>query len=77
MKENNNGPLDQKTVDHIFKEIFKSALDMQEEDTSKDLLVSRKKKAEDTVIDINGEKIGQGEPSFIFGSCAVESQEQV
>ncbi|TWT26401.1 bifunctional 3-deoxy-7-phosphoheptulonate synthase/chorismate mutase [Planomicrobium sp. CPCC 101110] len=77
LKENNNGPLDQKTVDHIFKEIFKSALDMQEEDHRKALLVSRKKKAEDTIITINGEKIGDGTPSFIFGPCAVESQEQV
>lgn len=77
LKENNNGPLDQKTVDHIFKEIFKSALDMQEEDHRKALLVSRKKKAEDTIITINGERIGDGTPSFIFGPCAVESQEQV
>lgn len=77
LKKNNNGPLDQKTVDHIFKEIFKSALDMQEEDHRKALLVSRKKKAEDTIIDINGEKIGDGTPSFIFGPCAVESQDQV
>ncbi len=77
LKENNKGPLDQKTVDHIFKEIFKSALDMQEEDSRKALLVSRKKKAEDTIVSVNGEKIGEGAPSFIFGPCAVESQEQV
>ncbi|AUD13577.1 MULTISPECIES: bifunctional 3-deoxy-7-phosphoheptulonate synthase/chorismate mutase [unclassified Planococcus (in: firmicutes)] len=77
LKDNNNGPLDQKTVDHIFKEIFKSALDMQEEDSRKALLVSRKKKAEDTVVSVNGENIGEGTPSFIFGPCAVESQEQV
>ncbi|WKA59835.1 bifunctional 3-deoxy-7-phosphoheptulonate synthase/chorismate mutase [Planococcus shenhongbingii] len=77
LKENNNGPLAQKTVDHIFKEIFKSALDMQEEDHRKALLVSRKKKPEDTIITINGEQIGEGTPSFIFGPCAVESQEQV
>ncbi|MDN7246035.1 bifunctional 3-deoxy-7-phosphoheptulonate synthase/chorismate mutase [Planococcus shenhongbingii] len=77
LKENNNGPLAQKTVDHIFKEIFKSALDMQEEDHRKALLVSRKKKPEDTIITINGERIGEGTPSFIFGPCAVESQEQV
>lgn len=77
LKENNDGPLAQKTVDHIFKEIFKSALDMQEEDQRKALLVSRKKKAEDTVITINGERIGEGTPSFIFGPCAVESQDQV
>ncbi|MCJ1908540.1 bifunctional 3-deoxy-7-phosphoheptulonate synthase/chorismate mutase [Planococcus ruber] len=77
LKDHNNGPLDQKTVDHIFKEIFKSALDMQEEDQRKALLVSRKKKSEDTVITVNGERIGEGTPSFIFGPCAVESQEQV
>lgn len=77
LKDNNNGPLDQKTVDHIFKEIFKSALDMQEEDSRKALLVSRKKKAEDTIVSVNGENIGEGTPSFIFGPCAVESQEQV
>jgi 3-deoxy-7-phosphoheptulonate synthase/chorismate mutase len=77
LKENNNGPLAQKTVDHIFKEIFKSALDLQEEDHRKALLVSRKKQAEDTIITINGERIGEGTPSFIFGPCAVESQEQV
>ncbi|GKW46661.1 MULTISPECIES: bifunctional 3-deoxy-7-phosphoheptulonate synthase/chorismate mutase [unclassified Planococcus (in: firmicutes)] len=77
LKDHNSGPLDQKTVDHIFKEIFKSALDMQEEDQRKALLVSRKKKSEDTIITINGERIGEGTPSFIFGPCAVESQEQV
>ncbi|CEG23289.1 Phospho-2-dehydro-3-deoxyheptonate aldolase [Planococcus massiliensis] len=77
LKDHNNGPLDQKTVDHIFKEIFKSALDLQEEDQRKALLVSRKKKSEDTVITVNGERIGEGTPSFIFGPCAVESQEQV
>src|SRR5690606_13694476 len=55
----------------------KSALNMQEEDTRKALLVSRKKKAEDTVITMNGEQVGAGEPAFIFGPCAVESQDQV
>src|SRR5690606_30037464 len=53
------------------------ALDMQEEDSRKALLVSRKKKAEDTIVSVNGENIGEGAPSFIFGPCAVESQEQV
>src|SRR5690606_11105120 len=76
LKDNNDGPLEQKTVDHIFKEIFKSALNMQEEDTRKALLVSRKKKAEYTVIDINGVKTEQGDPSPIFGPCAEESHEQ-
>lgn len=77
IKENNNGPLNQMTVDYIFKQIFKTALKQLEADKKKELLVSRKKKSEDTVININGELIGQGKPSFVFGPCAVESYEQV
>jgi 3-deoxy-7-phosphoheptulonate synthase/chorismate mutase len=41
------------------------------------LLVSRKKKAEDTIIEVNGVRIGDGSQSFIVGPCAVESYEQV
>ncbi|MGE7841562.1 bifunctional 3-deoxy-7-phosphoheptulonate synthase/chorismate mutase [Lysinibacillus sp. NPDC093712] len=77
IKENNHGPLNQMTVDYIFKQIFKTALKQLEADKKKELLVSRKKKSEDTVININGELIGQGKPSFVFGPCAVESYEQV
>ena len=36
-----------------------------------------KKKPEDTIIEINGEKIGAGDPTFIFGPCSVESYEQI
>ena len=35
------------------------------------------KKAEDTIVNVNGVKIGNGSPTFIFGPCAVESYEQV
>ncbi|AYC29872.1 bifunctional 3-deoxy-7-phosphoheptulonate synthase/chorismate mutase [Paenisporosarcina cavernae] len=77
LKENHEGPLPFKTVEHIFKEIFKTALELQENDQRKALLVSRKKKAEDTIVEINGEQIGNGIPSFVFGPCAVESYEQV
>ena len=36
-----------------------------------------KEKPEDTIVDINGEPIGTGTPTFVFGPCAVESYEQV
>ena len=77
LKANNNGPLNQMTVDYIFKQIFKTALKQLEAEKKKELLVSRKEKSEDTVININGELIGAGGPSFVFGPCAVESYEQV
>lgn len=73
----NTGPFAATTVEHIFKEIFKAGLKLQEDEGSKTLLVTRKNKAEDTVIDIKGEKIGNGNPQFIIGPCAVESYEQV
>ncbi|ARV99839.1 bifunctional 3-deoxy-7-phosphoheptulonate synthase/chorismate mutase [Bacillus subtilis] len=75
--ENNDGPFENSTIQHIFKEIFKAGLELQEEDHSKALLVSRKKKPEDTIVDIKGEKIGDGQQRFIVGPCAVESYEQV
>ncbi|OCS88310.1 bifunctional 3-deoxy-7-phosphoheptulonate synthase/chorismate mutase [Caryophanon tenue] len=77
LKEHNNGPLNQMTVDFIFKQIFKTALKQLEAEKKKELLVSRKKKATDTIVNVNGELIGQGGPSFVYGPCAVESYEQV
>ncbi len=77
LKEYNKGPLPNELMDQIFKGIFMSALEVQEDDQRNALLVSRKKKSEDTIINVNGEKIGNGTPTFIFGPCAVESYEQV
>jgi 3-deoxy-7-phosphoheptulonate synthase / chorismate mutase len=77
IESHNEGPLDLASLKHIFKEIFKLGLDLQEENQKKALLVSRKKKPEDTIIDLKGELIGNGVPSFVFGPCAVESYEQV
>lgn len=65
------------TLQHIFKEIFKASLELQEDDHSKALLVSRKKKPEDTIVEVNGVRIGDGSQSFIIGPCAVESYDQV
>lgn len=75
--ENNDGPFETSTLQHLFKQIFKTGLELQEDDHRKALLVSRKKKSEDTIVDIKGEKIGDGNAHFIMGPCAVESYEQV
>ncbi|MEC0667958.1 bifunctional 3-deoxy-7-phosphoheptulonate synthase/chorismate mutase [Priestia flexa] len=74
---NHNGPFEASTVQHIFKEIFKASLELQEDDHRKALLVSRKKKSDDTVVDVNGTKVGDGNLQFVMGPCAVESYEQV
>jgi 3-deoxy-7-phosphoheptulonate synthase / chorismate mutase len=73
----NDGPFDNTTIEHIFKEIFKAGLDLLQDSHRKELLVSRKKKPSDTIISVNDENIGDGNPHFIFGPCAVESYDQV
>jgi 3-deoxy-7-phosphoheptulonate synthase / chorismate mutase len=76
IKQHNDGPFEKSTIEHIFKEIFKAGLELQKDDHSKALLVSRKMKAEDTIVNVKDELIGNGLPHFVFGPCAVESYEQ-
>jgi 3-deoxy-7-phosphoheptulonate synthase / chorismate mutase len=76
IKQHNDGPFEKSTIEHIFKEIFKAGLELQKDDHSKALLVSRKKKADDTIVNVKGELVGNGLPHFVFGPCAVESYEQ-
>ncbi|UJZ86629.1 bifunctional 3-deoxy-7-phosphoheptulonate synthase/chorismate mutase [Heyndrickxia coagulans] len=77
IKEHHDGPFEMSTIEHLFKEIFKAALELQEDDHRKALLVSRKKQPENTIVDIKGEKVGDGNPHFVFGPCSVESYDQV
>lgn len=74
---NNNGPFENSTIEHIFKEIFKASLELQEDDHRKALLVSRKKQPQDTVISIKDAVVGNGHVEYVMGPCSVESYEQV
>ncbi|MBH0170900.1 bifunctional 3-deoxy-7-phosphoheptulonate synthase/chorismate mutase [Fictibacillus sp. 18YEL24] len=69
----NQGPFETSTLHHLFKEIFKAGLELQEVNHKKELLVSRKQRPEDTVISVKGLEIGNGNPILIAGPCAVES----
>ncbi|WP_430786507.1 bifunctional 3-deoxy-7-phosphoheptulonate synthase/chorismate mutase [Virgibacillus flavescens] len=71
------GPFESSTIQYIFKEIFKASLELQKDNHRKALLVSRKARPENTIVDVNGQKVGDGEQRFIMGPCAVESYEQV
>lgn len=75
--KNYDGPYTEATIKHLFKQIFKASLELQEIDYEKTLLVSRKAHPENTVVNINGETIGDGVQRFVMGPCAVESYEQV
>lgn len=74
----NQGPFTHAAVKTIFKEIFKASLDLEESNDKKQLLVSRKVKKEDTVLDIDGVRIGGSEPPVIIaGPCSIESEDQM
>ena len=75
--EHNNGPFEDSTIQHLFKQIFSASLELQQDDNRKALLVSRKKKQEDTVIKLGAVEVGGGEPVLVAGPCSVESYEQV
>jgi 3-deoxy-7-phosphoheptulonate synthase/chorismate mutase len=73
----NEGPFDDATVRYLFKEIFKASLDLQQKEQKKHLLVTRKRKSEDTVIRIKGIEIGGEKSTIIAGPCTIESYEQM
>ncbi|MBJ8031292.1 bifunctional 3-deoxy-7-phosphoheptulonate synthase/chorismate mutase [Bacillus cereus group sp. N21] len=74
----NNGSYTNEMLKKIYAEIFKASRDIQKNKVEKiPLLVSRKHKLEDTIINIKGERIGDGYPHFVMGPCAVEDWAQV
>lgn len=74
--ENNEGPFDDATIMHLFKEIFKASLHLQKDESKEALLVSRRRKSDDTVVRIGNVLVGHGEPVMVAGPCSVESEEQ-
>ncbi len=72
----NKGPFDDQVIRHLFKQIFQASLELQEENNNKQLLVSRKRHPEDTVVNVGGVEVGKS-PQMIAGPCSVESEEQL
>jgi 3-deoxy-7-phosphoheptulonate synthase / chorismate mutase len=73
----NPGPFSDDTIRYLFKQIFKACLDLQQDNQKKELLVSRKRKETDTVLDFDGVTVGGPKRQVIAGPCSVESEEQV
>jgi 3-deoxy-7-phosphoheptulonate synthase/chorismate mutase len=75
--EHNEGPFDDNTVRHLFKQIFKASLSLLEDDHKKALLVSRKRQSKDTVVMVGDFPVGGERNVMVAGPCSVESEEQV
>src|SRR5699024_10671751 len=77
LAEHNKGPFETSTVQHLFKQIFKASLGLQEDDNRKALHVSRKKKPTDTIVTVHDEQIGDGSLHFFVCRMSVEIYEKV
>ncbi|MBE3554710.1 MAG: chorismate mutase, partial [Thermicanus sp.] len=72
----NQGPFDDNTIRHLFKQIFSASLQLQQKQHEQALLVSRTRKPEDTVVKVGDVQIGGGKPVVVSGPCSVESRDQ-
>ncbi|MED2971465.1 bifunctional 3-deoxy-7-phosphoheptulonate synthase/chorismate mutase [Fictibacillus sp. B-59209] len=75
-KQYKTGSLQKDVLLNIVKQL-EDAEKKPGQQNDRHLLVSRKKHPENTVLSINGEKIGNGLPHLIAGPCAVESEHQL
>ncbi len=74
----NQGPFSNDVVKHLFKEIFKASLALEEREARAKIIVQRKAPNDTTVITLpDGTQIGNGSFEVIAGACAVESFEQM
>lgn len=74
----NNGPFSNETIKHLFKEIFKASLAMEEKEARAKILVQRAPGKPDTVVRVGDDcLIGDGSFQVISGPCAVEDWEQM
>lgn len=74
----NKGPFPEATIKKLFKEVFKASLDLEEQQDKKALLVSRKTKKDDTIVQIGDLQVGGGNaPFLIAGPCSIESEDQM
>lgn len=78
LQQTNNGPFSNETIQHLFREIFRASLALEETEARAKILVQRKTPDERTIITMSdGTEIGNSEFSIISGPCAVESMEQI
>ncbi len=78
LQQANNGPFSNETISHLFREIFRASLALEETEARQKILVQRKSVDERTVIKLPyGVEIGGGDFTVIAGPCAVESLEQM
>ena len=73
----NRGPFSSDIIKGLFKEIFGATRQLMDSARRGKLLVSRQPGRPDTVIEVNGVRLGEGGMTVIAGPCSVESETQL
>jgi 3-deoxy-7-phosphoheptulonate synthase/chorismate mutase len=78
LQQANKGPFSNETIQHLFREVFRASMALEEREARAKILVQRHTPEEHTVITFpDGTQIGNSEFTIISGPCAVESLEQI
>ena len=78
LQQANNGPFSNESIQHLFREIFRASMALEETEARAKILVQRHTPDEHTVVTFpDGTQIGNSAFSIISGPCAIESVEQV
>jgi 3-deoxy-7-phosphoheptulonate synthase / chorismate mutase len=78
LEQANNGPFSNETIKHLFREIFRASLALEESEARTRILVQRKNPDEKTIITLaDGTQVGNSVFQIIAGPCAVESLDQM
>ncbi len=73
----NKGPVSQKIITGLFRDIFRASVVDMGDETRKQLNINRNESSSDLVVEVNGIQIGGGLPVLMAGPCAVESYDQI
>lgn len=77
LQARNQGPFSNNHIAALYKNLFQTTLSLMNEHDRRDLLVSRRSCQTDTVIEVNGVRIGEDPAVLVAGPCSVESREQL
>ncbi len=77
LAEMNRGPFSDETIQSLFKTIFRATQSFMESQTRRKMLFSRQHRPENTVIEVNGVRLGEAPLALLAGPCSVENEAQL
>lgn len=73
----NRGPYPDESIVHLFTEIFRASLDLEEELHRQHLLCHKSQRSQPKVLQIQNAELGNGNFVVIAGPCAIENMMQL